>query len=558
MKKFIAGLLCLTFMVMIFPAQVQAENTAKAKFIKNYMAYFDQSLTMQKEMMENISDNPMHLSVHSSITDMSITMEDGTTISNIPGEAQVDAVIDFKDLKLQFDVEATGGPSELTGHGFLSPDGLVVTSETLKSLEAADMIDVEDLLDQSADTLPEYIMFPFYIDPDEKQLMLQSFEESFTTDNYEQIAAFIEQVLNVFPDSCFQYSRGESVFKLNKSILASAELLHNLKANSEPLADSFAAIMQKPASMTDEEFETMQDMSRYSMIDMIDSLELTDLSAIEEIPINIRQFEIRVSPNQLVLETDISLDMEEDDMGSMGFLCSSMTTFSSGTQASDLEMKFSISFEDGSGYLYIKSEDVTNSKGSETTMLMDLSIEDPTFSIKAKVEAEGKGEWYNTSDIIMPTLTSSNCFTAPPPVSPAASGKTYYFLQEYEDEIDILGTDGEIMVFVNGEPVWFDEAYPVIRDGRTLLPLRSLADAVYADVTWQPPDTVILDHYTLNDSMYLTINSTTYKIGEEVYNSETAPVIIGGYTYVPIRFIAETFGYEVDWHPATQSVILQD
>lgn len=93
----------------------------------------------------------------------------------------------------------------------------------------------------------------------------------------------------------------------------------------------------------------------------------------------------------------------------------------------------------------------------------------------------------------------------------------------------------------------------MVENGRTLVPLRVVAEALGASVTWDAKKR------TANVSKWA--ESTVFKAGSKtataVYGSinpepqtvalDTAAVIQQGRVYVPLRMIAVTFGYQVDF-----------
>lgn len=96
---------------------------------------------------------------------------------------------------------------------------------------------------------------------------------------------------------------------------------------------------------------------------------------------------------------------------------------------------------------------------------------------------------------------------------------------------------------------------PVIENGRTLLPVRAVVEAMGGAVAWDAEtqtavlakgDTIIL----------LMIGSGTAFLNETAHTLDAVPVIMNGRTMLPIRFIAEGFGYEVIWDGDTQTVTL--
>jgi hypothetical protein len=110
---------------------------------------------------------------------------------------------------------------------------------------------------------------------------------------------------------------------------------------------------------------------------------------------------------------------------------------------------------------------------------------------------------------------------------------------------------------VNGQVQSMDTA-PVISDGRTLLPIRYVATPLNAIVSWdqaQQMVTVTLGSKTIQlviGQSSATVNGATTPIDST--NPGVTPVIIDGRTMLPLRFIAESLGCQVNWNQAQQLV----
>ncbi len=130
-----------------------------------------------------------------------------------------------------------------------------------------------------------------------------------------------------------------------------------------------------------------------------------------------------------------------------------------------------------------------------------------------------------------------------------------------KEKIVITLTIGNIEAFINQEKYILD-APPIIRDGRTLVPIRFIAEAFGAEVDWIPEDQEIIIYYEEVITIHLLIGEKRALItslldeGIKVIDLDTPPIIINGRTLVPIRFIAEAFGAEVDWIQEERKVII--
>lgn len=96
---------------------------------------------------------------------------------------------------------------------------------------------------------------------------------------------------------------------------------------------------------------------------------------------------------------------------------------------------------------------------------------------------------------------------------------------------------------------------PVVVNDRTLLPVRAFVEGIGGTVNWDEETQTATLTYN-GDEIRLTINSTTAYLNNEAKTLDVTPVIINDRTMLPIRFIAESFGFAVDWTQETQTVTI--
>lgn len=111
-----------------------------------------------------------------------------------------------------------------------------------------------------------------------------------------------------------------------------------------------------------------------------------------------------------------------------------------------------------------------------------------------------------------------------------------------------------IMVQVDGTPLQMDVA-PVSMEGRTMVPLRSIFDALGSQTQWNPDEqsiTATTEEVTIN----LRIGSDQSTVNGQPVVVEVPPTIVDGRTLVPTRFVAESLGATVDWLPESQTVAI--
>ncbi|MEK8131102.1 stalk domain-containing protein [Paenibacillus filicis] len=114
----------------------------------------------------------------------------------------------------------------------------------------------------------------------------------------------------------------------------------------------------------------------------------------------------------------------------------------------------------------------------------------------------------------------------------------------------------QVLVMVNGQylQVHFGvEGWPFIENGRTMVPLRALADAFAFEVDWEASEQKI----TLTregKSIVMQIGKAEMQVdGKKVQLEEAVPLIKGGVTFLPVRQIAEILGIEVEWDGETRT-----
>lgn len=114
----------------------------------------------------------------------------------------------------------------------------------------------------------------------------------------------------------------------------------------------------------------------------------------------------------------------------------------------------------------------------------------------------------------------------------------------------------DIKVVINGETQSYDnDQPPVIKNNRTLVPMRGIFEALGAEVYWYA-DTQTVVAIKGKTFIELQIGSyIAYVNGEQVILDQPAEVI-NGRTMVQIRFVSEALGAKVDWEGATNTVII--
>lgn len=126
-----------------------------------------------------------------------------------------------------------------------------------------------------------------------------------------------------------------------------------------------------------------------------------------------------------------------------------------------------------------------------------------------------------------------------------------HVLRYYHSDIAYAG----VKVRVNGDLVEFDEQAALIENERTLVPVRAVTQTLGAAVAWDGESReVSLKKDDMEIS--LTIDSDTAFVNGEAEALDEPARIKNGRTLVPLRFIAEAFGVRTLWDGETRTVEL--
>jgi hypothetical protein len=112
---------------------------------------------------------------------------------------------------------------------------------------------------------------------------------------------------------------------------------------------------------------------------------------------------------------------------------------------------------------------------------------------------------------------------------------------------------------VNGVVQYLDSP-PIIENGRTLVPIRAVMDAIVGYTSW--------DAKTRKATVYIGGKNIDLWIGKSIAmvngvstpidpsNPNVVPEIIKNRTMLPLRFVVENIGATVDWDQKTQTITI--
>ena len=132
----------------------------------------------------------------------------------------------------------------------------------------------------------------------------------------------------------------------------------------------------------------------------------------------------------------------------------------------------------------------------------------------------------------------------------------------------LAAEQGDFSLLVNGEPVTFTDAAPVLKDGRSFLPMAATFEALgfpAEDMTWDSA-TQTASASKDGTTISLTIGKKAIQVTQAgaaagvSIETDTAPYIDAATsrTYIPVGLVADALGYRVAWDGTTSTVIIDD
>lgn len=120
--------------------------------------------------------------------------------------------------------------------------------------------------------------------------------------------------------------------------------------------------------------------------------------------------------------------------------------------------------------------------------------------------------------------------------------------------------DGQttVTVTVNNDAVQFDKSQmPMMIGGRVMVPLRGVVEKLGGSIQYEPKSKVITGAQPDVEKQFrLRVGSNDSLVNGKPMNLDAPPRVVRGITYVPLRFVSEALGAEVEWNPATHAVTI--
>lgn len=119
----------------------------------------------------------------------------------------------------------------------------------------------------------------------------------------------------------------------------------------------------------------------------------------------------------------------------------------------------------------------------------------------------------------------------------------------------VLAAGQGISVTIDEKPVRFTAGQPQMINGRVLVPLRGIFEALGAYITWVPSTQTVIAQSGSVD-LQLRIGERTALVNGRSVTLDVPAQIINGSTMVPLRFVGESLGADVKWNGQSQTVLI--
>ena len=115
-----------------------------------------------------------------------------------------------------------------------------------------------------------------------------------------------------------------------------------------------------------------------------------------------------------------------------------------------------------------------------------------------------------------------------------------------------LGAENDITVTFKGEKLKFSSS-PIIEEGRTLVQIRPIAEAMGLEIEYEPFDATVILSDGKTETRFSVGSDILYVDGKK-QKMDVKMAVKDDYTFIPVRYLAEPFGYEITYDAETKTV----
>ncbi len=120
--------------------------------------------------------------------------------------------------------------------------------------------------------------------------------------------------------------------------------------------------------------------------------------------------------------------------------------------------------------------------------------------------------------------------------------------------VPYVSAEQPISVYIDGKQQTYNQP-PVLENGSTLVPLRGIFESLGANVEWNGT-TQTVTATKESTTVILRIGSNQPTVNGQTKTISTPAQIINSSTMVPLRFVSEALGSDVNWNGTTRSITI--
>lgn len=201
-----------------------------------------------------------------------------------------------------------------------------------------------------------------------------------------------------------------------------------------------------------------------------------------------------------------------------------------------------ISRYNGHNYYCVTLKDSPSQRYMDTKKLLEYAYE-----LRAKRELERKRTIKKID--FNPTIQINNTKLKLNKDTFVAYGEIYTSLDNIKSifkENIISFDDNSIKIFIDKKQMIFEKISPIIYKSKLMISIEEIADEFNLSLRWDDINKrVVL--YDDNITIQVPINNKTIIKNNQEIQMKESTIVLGGHTFVPVEFITNCLGEEIDW-----------
>ncbi len=116
----------------------------------------------------------------------------------------------------------------------------------------------------------------------------------------------------------------------------------------------------------------------------------------------------------------------------------------------------------------------------------------------------------------------------------------------------------KISLKYNGKDIETNDAQPYISNSRVMVPVRVISEYLGAEVEWNEAEQKVLITKKDGTLISMKIGDKNLQVGDKTIEMDAVAEVKSSRTFVPIRYVAEALGINVEWIENTKTVLFTE